>query len=120
MATAGGAGAAYLVARASGTRGRAGTVALVALVGTQLGQTLVTGRRDPIVIAAGLGSAAALAAAVQTPGLSHFLGSRPLGPVGWTIALSSAAGATAASVLVPEVVLSLRRFTQRYNEGQQV
>ncbi|WP_328825846.1 hypothetical protein [Streptomyces ureilyticus] len=33
------------------------------------------------------------------PGLSHFFGSRPLGPVGWTIAVASAAG----SVLVPAV-----------------
>jgi cation-transporting ATPase I len=34
---------------------------------------------------------------VTVPGLSHFFGSRPLGPVGWTIALTTAAG----SVLVP-------------------
>ncbi|MHB8512098.1 MAG: cation-translocating P-type ATPase [Actinomycetota bacterium] len=106
--TAGGAGAAWILARASGTRARASTVALVALVGTQLGQTLVAGHRDPIVLAAGLGSAAVLAGAIQTPGLSHFLGSRPLGPVGWGIAVTSAGGATAASVLLPGVARGAR------------
>jgi hypothetical protein len=56
------------------------------------------------VVAAGLGSAALLAAIVQTPGLSHVFGCRPLGPWGWTVALSSAAGATAASVVAPELI----------------
>ncbi|MDQ6945904.1 MAG: cation-translocating P-type ATPase, partial [Actinomycetota bacterium] len=43
VATGGGAGAAWLLARATGTRRRASSTALVALVGCQLGQTLATG-----------------------------------------------------------------------------
>ena len=41
------------VARLTGTQRRAGTVGLVSLVGAQLGQTLMMGHRDPVVIAAG-------------------------------------------------------------------
>jgi cation-transporting ATPase I len=99
--TAAGASAAWLAARMTGTRGRAGTVALVALVGTQLGQTLVVGWRDPVVVAAALGSAAALAIMVQLPGVSQLFGSRPLGPLGWTLALTSAGLATTGSVVLP-------------------
>src|SRR5262249_54887084 len=62
---------------------RASTTALVGLVGAQLGQTLVTGRRSPLVIAASVGRAPALAAVIQTPIVSHFFGCTPLGPVGW-------------------------------------
>jgi cation-transporting P-type ATPase I len=102
--TAAGASGAWLVARMTGTRAHADTVALVALVGTQLGQTLVLGWRDPVVLAAGLGSAAALAAIVQTPGLSQLSGSRPLGPLGWAQALTSAGLATGAAVVLPSLL----------------
>ncbi|WP_369220690.1 HAD-IC family P-type ATPase [Streptomyces sp. R39] len=93
------AAAAWLVARATGTRGRADTVALVALVTSQLLQTFQDAGRDPVVAAAVVGSLVALGVVVTVPGLSHFFGSRPLGPVGWTIALTSAAG----SVVLPAV-----------------
>jgi cation-transporting ATPase I len=76
---------------------------LLALVGTQLGQTLVTGGRSPSVIATVAGSSAALAAAVQTPGVSQFFGCTPVGPVGWGIAVGSSAAATGASVLLRPV-----------------
>lgn len=86
------------------TRGRAGTVALVSLVGSQLGQTLAAGWRSPLVLGSTVASGAALAAVVQTPGLSHALGCRPLGPVGWAIgggaAVSSTVGAVAANRLL--------------------
>ncbi|MCE7000260.1 cation-translocating P-type ATPase [Saccharothrix sp. S26] len=91
-----GATAAWTAARLTGRARRASTVALAALVGTQLGQTLVTGGLDRSVLAASLGSAAALGAVIQTPGVSRFFGCTPLGPVGWGIALTSA---TAANVL---------------------
>jgi cation-transporting P-type ATPase I len=103
--TAAGAGGAWLAARMTGTAGRARTVALVALVGTQLGQTMAAGRgRGPLVVATGLGSAAALAAVVQTPGISHFFGCRPLGPLGWAQALTAAGLATAGSVAVSKAL----------------
>jgi cation-transporting ATPase I len=78
---------------------RAGTVALVGIVGAQLGQTLTAGWRSPLVAAATLGSAVVLAAVIQTPGLSHFFGCTPLGPVGWGIGLSAAAGASLGAPL---------------------
>ncbi|HEX4866520.1 MAG TPA: cation-transporting P-type ATPase [Acidimicrobiales bacterium] len=98
------AGAAWLVARATGTAGRASTVGMAALVGTQLGQTLAVGGRDPLVLAAGLGSAAVLVGLVQTPGVSQLFGCRPMGPVGWGIALSAATAGTAASLILPQLL----------------
>jgi calcium-translocating P-type ATPase len=97
--TALGAGTAWTIGRLTGRPQRANTVALVALVGTQLGQTLASGGLDPWVLLAGGGSAALLAAIVQTPGVSQFFGCTPLGPVGWATAVGSATVATAASVV---------------------
>jgi cation-transporting P-type ATPase I len=110
LATAGGATSAYIVARLTGTPGRARTVALVALVGGQLGQTLVAGGRSPAVTAAGLGSGAVLAGIVQTPGVSQLFGCRPLGPVAWATGLSAAAGATAGAVVAPRIVEAVARM----------
>jgi magnesium-transporting ATPase (P-type) len=91
--TALGATTGWTLGRLTGRR-RAGTVALAALVGTQLGQTLLAGGLDPATLTAIAGSAATLAVVVQTPGLSQFFGCTPLGPLGWGIALGSAATAT--------------------------
>jgi cation-transporting ATPase I len=100
-ATASGATTAWAVARLTGTPTRARTVGLVALVGTQLAQTVVAGGTSPIVLAATGVSVGALVLAVQTPGISQFFGCRPLGPVGWTTAIVAAGGATTASIIVP-------------------
>ncbi len=107
MATAGGASLAWAQAQATpyGSPARARTVALAALVGTQLGQTVVAGgSRSPMVIGAGVISAGALVAVIQTPGLSHFFGCVPLGPIAWAQAAGSATVATAASIVGPELV----------------
>ena len=107
MATAGGASLAWVQAQATpyGSPARARTVALTALVGTQLGQTIVAGgARSPLVIGASVVSAGALFAVVQTPGVSQFFGCVPLGPVAWAQAAGSAGVATAASVVGPELV----------------
>jgi cation-transporting P-type ATPase I len=95
VTTAAGAGAAWTAARLTGRTRRASTIALAALVGTQLGQTTLGSGADPLVIAAALGSAALLAGIVQTPGVSQFFGCTPLGPLGWSIALGTSAAATA-------------------------
>jgi cation-transporting P-type ATPase I len=108
-ATAFGAGTGWLLARATGRETRARTVALAALVGSQLAQTVVLGWRSPPVLAASLGSAAALLAVVQTPGVSHFFGCTPLGPVGWGLAAGSAVAAGAGAVAVPRLAAALRR-----------
>jgi cation-transporting ATPase I len=89
-ATAGAAMSAWLLGRITGTRRQADSMGLVALVSTQLAQTIVAGGRDPLVLVAGLASLAALVIIVQVPGLSHFFGSRPLLPHGWVIALGCA------------------------------
>jgi cation-transporting P-type ATPase I len=102
--TATGAGIAWSVARASGTRRRASTVALAALVGTQLAQTAAAGGMNPVVLASTVVSGAALVAVVQLPGVSQFFGCTPMGPVGWTIAGSASAAATAGSMLLPPVL----------------
>jgi cation-transporting P-type ATPase I len=107
MATAGGASLAWLAAQTTpyGSPARSRTVALTALVGTQLGQTVVAGGgRSPLVIGAGVVSAGALFAVVQTPGISQFFGCTPLGPVAWAQAAGSATVATAASVVGPGLV----------------
>jgi cation-transporting P-type ATPase I len=98
-ATAGGATAAWVWARLTGTAGRASTVGLLALVGTQLGQTLALAGRDPLVFATALASIAVLAAIVQTPGVAHLFGSRPVGPGGWAIAAVCALAASTAAWL---------------------
>ncbi|MER5420635.1 HAD-IC family P-type ATPase [Streptosporangium roseum] len=98
--TAAAAGAAWSLGRLTGTRARADTVGLVALVSAQLFQTLALGGRDRVVALASLASLAVLGLAVSLPGLSRFFGCRPLGPVGWAIAFGSAAVATALGMAV--------------------
>ncbi|MDK1475828.1 cation-translocating P-type ATPase [Streptomyces sp. 549] len=99
-----GAGLAWGAARLTGRQRRAGTVALAAVVGTQLAQTLLTGGLDRNVLIAGLGSAAALTAVIQTPGVSQFFGCTPLGPIAWGITLGSITTATAAGVVAGPLV----------------
>ncbi|MCQ4040852.1 HAD-IC family P-type ATPase [Streptantibioticus rubrisoli] len=66
-----------------GSARRTSTMALCGVVGAQLTQTVIGRRHSPLVLATVLGSAAALVALVQTPGVSHFFGCTPLGPVAW-------------------------------------
>jgi magnesium-transporting ATPase (P-type) len=109
--TAFGAGTAWTLARLTGGKERASTVALLALVGTQLGQTLASGGLTAPVLVTSFASSALLATVVQTPGLSHFFGCRPLGPLGISIAVGASAAATSTAVIVPRVVSDLmRRF----------
>ncbi|MET9023921.1 cation-transporting P-type ATPase [Actinopolymorpha sp. NPDC004070] len=111
-ATAAAASAGWVVGRATGTQGRAGTIALVAMVGAQLGQSVVTGWRSPLVVGAGAVSWLGLAAVVQVPGLSHFFGCRPLGPVGWATALGAAGAGTALGTgLEGMTEMAVRRFS---------
>ena len=100
ITTAAGAGLAWAAARATGSPQRASTVALVALVGTQLGQTLLSGSASPLVVVSSVGSGLGLAAIVQTPGVSQLFGCTPLDPLGWATALGSATAATIATALL--------------------
>ena len=79
---------------------RASTVALVALVSTQLGQTLIDSH-SPLVVTTAVGSLVALGALISTPGVSQLLGCTPLGPVGWAQGLGTAGVATVAATVAP-------------------
>ncbi|GAB3966483.1 cation-translocating P-type ATPase [Plantactinospora veratri] len=103
-ATTLGATTGWTLARYTGTRRRAGTVALASLVGTQLGQTLLDGGTSPGVLASTAVSVAVLAGVIQTPGLSQFFGCTPLGPVGWGIAAGSALSATLTNTAVDRLI----------------
>ena len=106
--TAGAATAAWAMASVTGRPTRASTVALIALVTTQLGQTLIDSH-SPLVVGTAAGSLITLGALVSTPGVSQLLGNTPLGPVGWAQALSAAATATAVSAIAPRVLASVSK-----------
>jgi cation-transporting ATPase I len=101
--TATAATAAWTLGRVTGTRGRADTIGLVALVSAQLMQTLTNGGRDKVVLLAALASLAVLGAIVTVPGVSGFFGCRPLGPLAWSIGLGSAAAATVVGMMLQPI-----------------
>jgi cation-transporting ATPase I len=111
LATTGG----WLVARATGTQARASSVAVASLVASQLAQTAVASRGDPAVLAAAGLSAAALVGTVQTPIVSQFFGSRPLGPLGWGIVLSAATGAAAMGAIPIQNLQGVKQFIERWS-----
>lgn len=106
-ATAGAATGAWLTAGFTLAPRRASTAALVALVSTQLAQTLIDSH-GPLVIATAAGSLVTLGAAISTPGVSQLLGCTPLDPLGWAQALSAAGVATGVAAVAPRL---LSRFT---------
>ncbi|MFI0369060.1 HAD-IC family P-type ATPase [Actinomadura sp. 1N219] len=85
---------------------RASTMGLAALVGAQLGQTLIARWRSPLVLATCAVSAGALFAVVETPGVSQFFGCTPLGPGAWTIVTTAAAAATLGAAVAPRFLPS--------------
>jgi H+-transporting ATPase len=101
--TAGAATAAWVLGSVSGRPRRASTVALVALVSTQLGQTLIDSR-SPLVVSTAVGSLLALGGIISTPVVSQLLGSTPLGPLGWAQALGTAAVATGVAAVAPRLM----------------
>ncbi|MFJ9661420.1 HAD-IC family P-type ATPase [Streptomyces griseoflavus] len=111
-----GAVTAYLFGRLTpGTERRSTTMALCGVVGAQLVQTLSGRRHSTLVWVTALGSAAVLAALVQTPGVSHFFGCTPLGPVAWLgIALAIALSALAPRLERLEAVRHLYDLTARF------
>jgi len=112
--TALGAGSAWALGRLFGDRTDAMTMGLVAVIGTQLGQTLVSGGTNLPVLLTGVGSAAVMAAIVQTPGVSHFFGCQPLGPLAWVGAVGASAAATYLSVALPG---SFEQFADRFHHA---
>jgi cation-transporting ATPase I len=107
VVTALGAGAAWAVGRVISTRAKARTIGLAALVGTQLGQTLTAGGLSRPVVLTSVASAGALFMLIQTPGVSHFFGCRPLGPIAWSTAIGASALATS---FAPTIDRAVARF----------
>ncbi len=100
--TAAAATAAWVMAGFTGRPQRASTVALVALVSTQLGQTLLDSHTPLVVLTAG-GSLAVMGTLISIPGVSQLLGCTPLGPLAWAQALGSAGVATGAVAVATRV-----------------
>ncbi|MFJ4198573.1 HAD-IC family P-type ATPase [Streptomyces sviceus] len=97
-----GATVAWLIGRFTpGTARRSTTMALCAVVGTQLAQTLADRRGSPLVRFTSLGSAVALVALVETPGVSQLFGCTPLGPLAWAGVAAAIALAVAGQRYVP-------------------
>ncbi|WP_214102598.1 cation-translocating P-type ATPase [Acrocarpospora catenulata] len=96
--TAAAATLAALLDSMTGVRWNTSTVALVSLVSAQLMQTMAVSRGDRTVLAAGAFSLAALGLIVSVPGVSTLFGCRPIGPLGWSIAIGSAAASTAVGL----------------------
>jgi cation-transporting ATPase I len=86
---------------------------MASLVASQLAQTAAASRGDPAVLAAVGLSFAALVGAIQTPGISHFFGSRPLGPVAWSTVAGSAVAATAVAAMPTKWLPDLSGAVQR-------
>jgi magnesium-transporting ATPase (P-type) len=95
--------AAWALASVTGTPQRAATVALISLVSTELGQSLIDSHA-PLVWLTSAGSFAAFAAMIATPGISQLLGCTPVGPVGWGIGVGSAAAAVLAVATAPQLL----------------
>jgi cation-transporting P-type ATPase I len=93
---------AWAMAGVTGRPQRASTVALVALVGAELGQTLLDSRA-PLVVLTAAGSLAVMGTLISIPVVSQLLGCTPLGPLGWAQALGTAAGATVAIAVLNRV-----------------
>ena len=102
----------WSMASVTGTRRRAATVALIALVSTQLAQTLVDSRA-PLVVLTSAGSLGALMVVVSIPGLSHVFGCTPVDPFAWGQALLAAAVASSLSAVAPDLLLRASQTVQR-------
>ncbi|MEU2031936.1 cation-translocating P-type ATPase [Nocardia amamiensis] len=94
----------WLAARLICRQRQAGTVGFAALVGGQLAQTIAAAHGDPLVLAAGIGSVVLLFVLVQFPPTSYFFGCRPLGPLGWAIAVAASAAAPIAAHRAEDVL----------------
>ena len=103
-ATTLGATTAWQTGRMTGRTTRASTMGLAALVGTQLGQTLITDWHSPLVLATVAISTTALVTVIQTPGISHFFGCTPLGPLAWTTVTTCSTTATLTAALAPRLL----------------
>lgn len=104
LVTALGAGGAWAIGRFIGSRDKARSIGLATLVGTQLGQTLAAGGTSRPVLVTSIASSGALFLLIQTPGVSHFFGCRPLGPISWATVIGASIAATKLSSSVERLI----------------
>jgi len=107
----------WAMASATGTPRRAATVGLIALVSTQLAQTLVDSHA-PLVVLTTVGSLGALVVVVSTPGLSQVFGCTPVDPFAWGQALLAAAVASSVSAVAPDLLVRASETVQRRITGE--
>lgn len=100
---------AWFLARPVSTAGQASTTGLVALVGAQLGQTVAVRGRTPLMAAAVAASLLVLVLAVQVPGISRMVESRPLLPHQWILAIGATIAATIAQLAAQHLTRPQRR-----------
>ncbi|WP_409428119.1 HAD-IC family P-type ATPase [Mycobacterium sp. SMC-11] len=115
VTTASAAVGAWGLASVTGRQQRASTVALVSLVATQLGQTLLDSR-DPLVVATAVGSLGVMGTLITIPGISQLLGCTPIGPLGWAQALGTATVATVGAAVVPRLLSGSQDDTAKPKE----
>jgi magnesium-transporting ATPase (P-type) len=115
VTTASAAVGAWGLASVTGLPQRASTVALVSLVATQLGQTLLDSR-DPVVVATAVGSLGVMGTLITIPGVSQLLGCTPIGPLGWAQALGTATVATVGAAVVPRLWSGLQESAAKPKE----
>ncbi len=106
----------WSMASVTGTPRRAGTVALIALVSTQLAQTLVDSQA-PLVVLTSVGSLGALLVVISTPGLSQVFGCTPVDPLAWGQGLAAAGVASLVSVAAPDLLHRASEIVQRRIRG---
>ncbi|MEE4251992.1 MAG: cation-translocating P-type ATPase, partial [Alcanivoracaceae bacterium] len=87
--------------RARGQNPSLSTLSMLILVGTQLAQTVLAGKGSRDVILSSLLALIVMGVIVQTPGLSHLFGCRPLGPRDWAQVVASMLLSLAASSALP-------------------
>nr|WP_245604989.1 cation-translocating P-type ATPase C-terminal domain-containing protein [Mycobacterium genavense] len=109
---------AWTMASVTGMPQRAATVGLIALVGTQLAQTLVDSHA-PLVVLTSVGSLGVLVVVVSTPGLSQLFGCTPVDPLGWGQALLGAAVASALPAIAPNLLRRASDVIQRQISGDE-
>lgn len=118
-ATTIGATLAWTMASATGMPQRAATVGLIALVSTQLAQTLIDSQA-PMVVLTSVGSLGVLVVVVSTPGLSQLFGCTPVDPLAWSQALLGAAVASALPAIAPRLLRRAAEVIQRQISGDEL
>ncbi len=91
----------WAINRVRGQNPSLSTLSMLVLVGTQLAQTVLAGKGSRDVILSSLAALVVMGVIVQTPGLSHLFGCRPLGPRDWAQVAASMVLSLAASSALP-------------------